>query len=68
MIANMNGPRRDGVKECKRKNGDIVRFDPATTAFGTKGTNGSVYTYMLIKPPYNDGLTPEKYFEIACRK
>jgi len=54
--------------ECKRSNGGIVRFDPATTAFGTKSNDGHIYTFMLIKPPYSDGLTPEKYFEKACKQ
>ena len=57
-----------GVKECRRSDGGIVRFDPATAAFGTMSKERRIYTYMIVLPPYPDGKTAESYYVEACKK
>lgn len=64
----MYGPLPPGVKECKRTDGVIVRFDPATAAFGTMSKDKRIYTYMLVMPPFGPGHTAESYFEHECKK
>jgi len=64
----MYGPLPPGVKECKRADGGIVRFDPAVAAFGTMSKDKRIYTYMLVLPPFDPGQTAESYFERACKK
>ncbi|SPF53666.1 hypothetical protein SBA4_5790011 [Candidatus Sulfopaludibacter sp. SbA4] len=57
-----------GVKECRRSDGGIVRFDPTTAVFGTMSKEKRIYTYMVVLPPYPDGKTAESYYVEACKR
>ncbi len=57
-----------GVKEYRRSDGGIVRFDPTTAVFGTMSKERRIYTYMVVLPPYPDGKTAESYYVEACKR
>ena len=57
-----------GVKECRRSDGGIVRFNPTMAVFGTMSRDGLIYTYMVVLPPYPDGTTAESYYVAACKQ
>jgi pyocin large subunit-like protein len=57
-----------GVKECRRSDGGIVRFDPTTSVFGTMSKEKRIYKYWVVSPPYPDGKTAESYYVEACKK
>ena len=61
-------PLPSGVKECRRSDGGIVRFDPRTAVFGTMSKERRIHTYMVVLPPYPDGKTAESYYVGACKK
>jgi len=62
------GSLRPGIRECKRKDGSIVRFDPATQEFGARASEtGPILTYMIPRPGHFDRRTPEQYFEDNCK-
>lgn len=77
-------PISAGVHECKRKRGDIIRFDPATGAFGVMDQGGVIRTYFKAVPcadvpsHLRESLrlagrchrhgTNLDYFESECRK
>lgn len=63
----LQGPLREGARECTRSNGDLLRFDPATEEFGTLAPEGYIRTYMILRPLPYEG-TPLQYFESNCRQ
>ena len=64
----MYDARPSGVKECRRLDGGIVRFDPTTAVFGTMSKERRIYTYMVVLPPYPDGKAAESYYVDACKR
>ena len=56
------------VKECRRKNGDRVRFDPKTEEFGVLSSDGFVRTYLVVRPLQSMRMTAIEYFERQCKK
>lgn len=62
----MMGPLRDGVRECVRANGDLVRFDPRTNEFGILSTSGCIATFMIVRPLASSRKTSLQYFLEQC--
>jgi filamentous hemagglutinin len=58
----LNGPRGAGVLEKVRTNGDIVRYDPATQAFGVVKPDGTIRTYYKPDPAVHGYSTNLDYF------
>ena len=58
----LNGPRGTGVLQKVRANGDIVRYDPATQAFGVVKPDGTIRTYYKPDPAVHGYPTNLDYF------
>jgi hypothetical protein len=58
----LNGPRGTGVLEKVRANGDIVRYDPATQAFGVVKPDGTIRTYYKPDPAVHGYANNLDYF------
>ncbi len=58
---------RAGALECRRTNGDLVRFDPRTNEFGVLSAAGHIATFMIVQPLPGDQQTPLQYFRSNCR-
>ncbi len=63
----MTGPLREGVLECSRPNGDLVRFDPRTEEFGIRATAGHIVTFMILRPLPSSRQTSLQYFRSKCQ-
>jgi filamentous hemagglutinin len=67
----LGGPLPPGVQECHRKrNGDVIRFDPNTQAFGVLSKTGFIRTYFkpvpcLLGHGYRTNLM---YWQEECKK
>lgn len=61
----MRGPLRDGARECFKRTGELVRFDPRTAEFGVLSQDGIVYTFMIARP--SSDQTPLQYFLSNCQ-
>ncbi len=74
----LGGQLREGVRECKRQRGDMIRFDPKTDEFGVLSNTLEIRTYfkpvpcVKLKIPHSKkchGLaTNLLYFQVECRK
>jgi filamentous hemagglutinin len=58
----LNGPCGTGVLQKVRANGDVVRYDPATQAFGVVKTDGTIRTYYKPDPAVHGYPTNLDYF------
>jgi filamentous hemagglutinin len=58
----LNGPRGAGVLQKTRANGDIMRYDPATQAFGVVKPDGTIRTYYKPDPAVHGYPTNRDYF------
>jgi filamentous hemagglutinin len=58
----LNGPRGIGVLQKVRANGDVVRYDPATQAFGVVKPDGTIRTYYEPDPAVHGYPTNMDYF------
>jgi len=58
----LNGPVGTGVLQKVRGNGDIVRYDPATQAFGVVKPGGAIRTYFKPNPAVHGYATNLDYF------
>jgi filamentous hemagglutinin len=58
----LNGSLRTGVLQKNRVNGDIVRYDPSTEAFGVVKTDGTIRTYYKPDPAVHGHPTNLDYF------
>jgi filamentous hemagglutinin len=58
----LSGTRGTGVLEKVRPNGDIVRYDPATEAFGIIKPDGTIRTYYKPDPAVHGYRTNLDYF------
>jgi hypothetical protein len=58
----LNGPRGAGVLQKVRPNGDIVRYDPATEAYGVVTPDGTIRTYFKPDPKEHGLRTNLDYF------
>ena len=74
----MTGPLHQDLKQCKRKSGDILRYDVVTEEFGILASKGLVRSYYKPVPcwtlpvgstadchQYRDNLT---YFNFECNR
>jgi hypothetical protein len=69
-----------GIRECIRKHGDLVRYDPSTDEFGVLSSLGVIRTYYIavpchtLAPPtpmldcHKGGLSNWDYFLSECKK
>ena len=58
----LTGPRPEGVLERVRPNGDVVRFDPSTDAFGVVSQDGTIRTFYRPDPAVHGRATNLEYF------
>lgn len=58
----LTGPKGPNTLEIVRPNGDIVRFDPTTDAFGVVSANGTIRTYYVPDPAVHGYSTNLDYF------
>ncbi len=58
----LTGPRGTNTLELVRPNGDVVRYDPTTDAFGVVSSNGTVRTYYVPDPAVHGYPTNLDYF------
>ncbi|MGO9470068.1 MAG: hypothetical protein ACLQVF_38705 [Isosphaeraceae bacterium] len=58
----LNGPGGTGVLQKVRRNGDIVRYDPATEAFGVVKAGGAIRTHFKPNPAVHGYSTNLDYF------
>lgn len=58
----LTGPRGANTLERTRANGDVVRYDPTTDAFGVVSSNGTVRTYYVPDPAIHGYATNLDYF------
>ena len=61
-------PLPSGALECRRRNGDIVRYNPMTDEFGVLSRLGVVRTYYKPNPVVHGCLTNEDYFHQTCKR
>ena len=54
--------------ECVRKNGDRIRFDKASQAFGVCDKDGNLRTFFKPSPLVHGHRTNLQYFESECGK
>lgn len=60
--------RRLTTIQCRRPQGDIVRFDLVSKEFGVFNRKGFVTTYFVAKPMYHGYHLNTCYFCHECRK
>jgi len=60
----LNGPRGTGVLQKVRANGDIVRYDPASEAFGVVKPDGTIRTYCKPDPAVHGYPANLDYFHV----
>lgn len=58
----LTGPRGPNTLQRKRPNGDIVRYDQSTDAFGVVSSNGTVRTYYVPDPAVHGYPSNLDYF------
>lgn len=58
----LNGPLGTGVLQKIRANGDLLRYDPATEAFGVVKPDGTIRTYYKPDPTVHGYSTNLDYF------
>jgi hypothetical protein len=63
----LTGPRNSSTLEITRTNGDVVRYDPTTDAFGVVSSNGSIRTYYVPDPNVHGYPTNLDYFNAQQR-
>ncbi|MCZ4283167.1 hypothetical protein O4H49_20485, partial [Kiloniella laminariae] len=63
----LTGPKNSTTLELTRTNGDVVRFDPATDAFGVISSNGAIRTYYKPDPQVHGYPTNLDYFNAQLR-
>ena len=63
----LTGPRNSTTLEITRSNGDVVRYDPASDAFGVVSSNGSIRTYYVPDPGVHGYPTNLDYFNAQQR-
>jgi pyocin large subunit-like protein len=54
--------------ECRRRNGDLIRYNEATGEFGVLGTNRVIKTYFIPDPAVHRKPNNLEYFRAECRK
>ena len=75
----LSAPLSGGIKQCIRKHGDIVRYDPATEEYGVLSNQGVIRTYfkplpcskvshLAVKPSCHHHLTNIQYWQTECNK
>ena len=57
----------EGVRELTRTNGDVVRWDPETDAFGVVSSDGTIRTFYKPDPDQHGFATNEEYFNAQFR-
>lgn len=62
----LGGPKLPGMFECKRKKGDIVRYNPATNELGVLSISRVIHTYY--KPKFCSTATPEQIARRKCHR
>jgi hypothetical protein len=60
------GPLGDNVLQCRRPQGDIVRYDTVTEEFGVFGRNGFIITYFLARPANHGYASNVCYMYVEC--
>jgi filamentous hemagglutinin len=66
-IAFLTGPLA-GSMECVRRNGDTIRFDPATDEFAICDRDGVLKTYYKPSPSIHKQKDNTTYFRGQCKK
>ena len=61
-------PLEPPIRECKRNNGDRVRFDPRTDEFGILSAHDVIRTYFTPKPRASGRRGKLQYFLRQCRE
>lgn len=46
----IGGPKAEGVMECSRKSGQLVRFNPRSQEYGVLSPEGNILTYFKPRP------------------
>lgn len=62
----LGGPLGDNVLQCRRPQGDIVRYDTVTEEFGVFGRNGFIVTYFLARPANHGYPSNVCYMYVEC--
>jgi filamentous hemagglutinin len=64
----LGAQKPQGVLECVRRNGDRVRFNPATDEFGILSEFGFIRTYFRPDPAIHGRPTNIDYFRWECER
>lgn len=62
----MGGRRRMWTLECRRKNGDLVRYNLFTGEFGVLSHGGVIRTYFKPSPSVHRLRWNWQYFRAQC--
>jgi len=64
----IGGPLSENTKECKRSNGDKIRYNFRTEEYGVLSGDGYIRTYFKPKPRIHRHRTNFIYFKSECKK
>jgi filamentous hemagglutinin len=65
----LSGDAPPDVLQCRRKNGDIVRYDPSTEEMGVLSSSGVIRTYFIPQPMVSHRFASnEEYFRHTCSR
>lgn len=64
----LTGELPTGIRECRRANKDVIRFNPMTHELGIIAADGIIRTFMIANPLPCENRTPEQYYESLCRQ
>jgi len=63
----LGGPRAAETWECRRRNGDIVRYNAVSDEFGVLNGAGVIRTYLKLDPTDHPTVSNLQYFFAQCR-
>jgi filamentous hemagglutinin len=64
----LGGPLGQTTLECKRQNGDILRYDPASEEFGVLLKSGHIRTYYRCDQRIHGLSSNMEYFKRECNR
>jgi filamentous hemagglutinin len=64
----LGGPRPETTWECRRRNGDLLRYNPLTEEFGVLRPDNAISTYYLPDPAVHRCPNNGEYFRRECHK
>ena len=67
-IAFLTSAKSGTMEECTRTQGDWIRFDKVSRAFGVVASDGYIRTYFKCNKLIHRQMSDLQYFKIECKK